>query len=102
MATNPTSVTPYTSQSFPSQPASSQLPNDPVVVQAPFATGEQNGSSSGAPSTVSAGLKLTQGWWMTIGVITAIAVSNTPLAPVALGIIGVALLYQTSMLLEGK
>jgi hypothetical protein len=42
------------------------------------------------------------GYWVTIGCLGAILLSNTPVAPFALGIIGIALIYQTNLLLEGK
>jgi len=45
---------------------------------------------------------LTGGWWIFIGVFGAILISGTPLAPLALGIMSVALLYQVEQLIKGK
>jgi hypothetical protein len=42
------------------------------------------------------------GYWVAIGCLGSILLANTPVAPFALGIIGVALIYQTNLLLQGK
>lgn len=48
------------------------------------------------------GIPSTSGWWVAIGCIGGIAVSGTRIAPLTTGILGVALLYQTGLLLKGK
>jgi hypothetical protein len=42
------------------------------------------------------------GYWVSIGCLAAIFLANTPVAPFAMGIIGVALIYQTNLMLQGK
>ena len=46
--------------------------------------------------------KATQGWYITGGIVVAIALANTKAGPFLLGILGVALLYQTNLLLQHK
>lgn len=41
------------------------------------------------------------GYWVSIGCITAVLVADTPLGPFALGVLVVALIYQTGLLLKG-
>lgn len=45
--------------------------------------------------------ELTQGWYLTGGLVTAIAFSNTRAAPLILGVLVVALIYQVTNLVEG-
>jgi hypothetical protein len=44
---------------------------------------------------------LDNGWWMTIGAGVAIAMSFTPLAPLGLGIVVVATLFQLEKMFQG-
>jgi hypothetical protein len=57
---------------------------------------------AGTVPTYSTKFKATQGWYMALGVVTAIMLGNTPIAPFALGVLGVALLYQTGQWLQHK
>lgn len=45
--------------------------------------------------------KLTQGWYMTGGILVGIAFGNTKAAPLILGLLTVALIYQVTNLVEG-
>jgi hypothetical protein len=45
--------------------------------------------------------ELTQGWYITGGIAVGIALGNTKAAPIVLGILTVALIYQLTNLLEG-
>ena len=44
--------------------------------------------------------QLTQGWYITGGIAVGIALGNTKAAPVVLGILVVALIYQVTNLIE--
>lgn len=46
--------------------------------------------------------QLTTGWYVAIGLVGGILTSETRIAPITLGIISVALLYQITQLVEGK
>jgi len=48
------------------------------------------------------GLNLTTGWYVLIGLAFGIFTSGTQFAPISLGILSVALLYQITQLSEGK
>lgn len=47
-------------------------------------------------------VKATQGWYVFIGILAAVFLSNTPIGPVILGLESVALMYQLGLLLEHK
>lgn len=51
-----------------------------------------------------AGIKtpVTSGWWVVVGMTGAILLSGTAVAPIALGIMSIALIYQTSLLLQKR
>lgn len=56
-----------------------------------------------APVTpVSTGLNLTTGWYVFFGLAFGVLTSGTQAAPISLGILTVALLYQITQLVEGK
>jgi hypothetical protein len=80
-------------------PVSSSNP----AVSTPIST-DTNPSALGptATGTYSQKFKPTQGWYMALGVVVAILVGNTAVGPFALGILGVALLYQTGQWLNHK
>lgn len=48
------------------------------------------------------GISTSSGWWVAVGCIGGIAVSGTRIAPLTTGILAVALIYQTGLLLKGK
>ena len=48
------------------------------------------------------GAATTSGYWVSIACVGGIMLSNTPVAPIALGILLVALIVQTNLLLQGK
>lgn len=54
------------------------------------------------PTTSIAGYRATQGWYITGGIVVSVMLANTPLGPFLLGILGIALLYQISLLVQGK
>lgn len=45
--------------------------------------------------------KLTQGWYMTGGIAVGIMFGNTKAAPIILGVLVIALIYQLTNLIEG-
>lgn len=60
-----------------------------------------SGSTSGFLNSLTAG-KLTSGWYVFIAITGGVMLGGTPLAPVVFGVLSLALIYQTSLLLEGK
>lgn len=45
----------------------------------------------------------TTGWYITLGVVTSIALANVPVVgPALLGILSIALIYQVGLLLQGQ
>jgi hypothetical protein len=46
-------------------------------------------------------LNLSTGWWVFFGLLGGILTSETQVAPVTLGLLSVALLYQITQLIEG-
>jgi hypothetical protein len=73
-----------------------------VATQAAAAQGQ----TSSIPTTTSGPsgtpFKATQGWYIFVGVVVAIALGNTGVGPFALGILGVALIYQISQLVQHR
>lgn len=53
------------------------------------------------PGTTNTKVAPTQGWYVFAGIITGIALSSTRAAPLVMGILSIALIYQVSALLEG-
>lgn len=76
--------------------------------------GSATGTDTGLPvpaQTAAAGLPLnagssgfvaTQGWYITGGIVVSVMLANTKAGPFLLGILGLALIYQTGLLLQGK
>ena len=61
------------------------------------------GAVSSPLSSSTGAFKFTEGWYLFAGIAVAIGLSNVPaVAPFAAGILTLGLIYQTSMLLEGK
>jgi len=46
--------------------------------------------------------KMTDGWYVALACITGIAVANTRFGPVAFGVLTLALIYQLTLLIQGK
>lgn len=46
--------------------------------------------------------RMTDGWYVALACITGVMVANTRFGPIAFGILTVALIYQTNLLLQGK
>lgn len=42
------------------------------------------------------------GWWVAVAGFTGIAVADTVVGPLALGVLSVALIYQLGLMLQGK
>lgn len=61
---------------------------------------QPNQPTSTAPQT--GAFNLTDGWYIAGSVLATILLSGTQLAPVAAGIMTVALIYQLQNLLQGK
>lgn len=55
----------------------------------------------GAPSS-SSKFVMTDGWYVAIACIGGVMVANTRFGPVAFGILTLALIFQLTLLLEGK
>lgn len=53
-------------------------------------------------STGQSGLQFTQGWYIFAGCVAAIALSQTKAAPIVLGILGVACIYQLGKLIQER
>ena len=51
---------------------------------------------------LSGNFQWTEGWWVTLFCLVGVASANTRFGPVMFGIIGVAIIYQGSLLLQGK
>ena len=65
------------------------------------------GPSSSAPTSQGVqapktGISLSSGWYMSGGILGAILLSSTPVAPLAAGILTIALIYQLGALVQGK
>jgi hypothetical protein len=50
----------------------------------------------------SSGFQWTEGWWVTLACLTGVATANTRFGPVVFGVLTIALIFQTSLLLQGK
>lgn len=46
--------------------------------------------------------KLSTGWWVFFGLLAGVLTSQSQFAPVTLGLLSVALIYQVTQLTEGK
>jgi hypothetical protein len=57
-------------------------------------------AATGSASTSE--FKITAGWYVAIGCIGGIALANTPVGPLATGLLAIALLYQVTNLIEGN
>lgn len=68
------------------------------------ATATPNTAAASSPTTTSVAAKFqaTQGWYITGAIVTSVALANTAVGPILLGVLGLALIYQTSLLLQGK
>lgn len=86
---NPGSVGPNT----PSNPSSSAGLANNQAAEPPIGTNLSNSTSTG--------LK-TQGWYLAAAIGVSIALGNTPVGPLCFGVLTVALIYQTSLLLQHK
>lgn len=65
-------------------------------------SGTNNISALSPTPTSPSTFKLTDGWYVFIACTGGIVLANTRFGPVAFGILSLALLYQTSLLLQGK
>ena len=54
------------------------------------------------PDTHNSKFVWTEGWYVTIACVGGVLVANTRLGPFAFGILTIALIFQTTLLLEGK
>lgn len=63
-------------------------------------TSQGQTTNPGAPAN--ANFKMTEGWYVAFACIGSVMVANTRLGPVAFGIMSIALIYQTNLLLQGK
>jgi hypothetical protein len=59
-------------------------------------------TSSQGPATSPSTFKMTDGWYVAIACGFGIVTANTRIAPVSFGILGLALIYQLTLLVQGK
>lgn len=59
-------------------------------------------ANKGTIGETASGLSLTTGWYVFFGLAFGVLTSETQLAPISLGILTVALLFQIDQLIEGK
>jgi sorbitol-specific phosphotransferase system component IIC len=71
-------------------------------VNAPTDTAASLNTVAGNLNSPTRAFNFTDGWYVFFGVATGILVSGTQIAPIALGLLTVALLYQINLLIEGK
>ena len=69
----------------------------------------ENPASAFSPSATAlanavgpSGFKATQGWYITGAIVVSVSLANTKAGPFLLGILSLALLYETGQLLQGK
>lgn len=65
-------------------------------------TGATPAPSSGITGSLQTAFTLDNGWWVLVGCFGGILVSGTRIAPLATGILAIALIYQLNLLLQGK
>ena len=66
------------------------------------ATGGSLGTIGAAPSNPTGSFYMTDGWYVAIACAGSIMVANTRFGPIAYGILTVAMIYQLTLLLQGK
>lgn len=82
--------------------------NAPTQTAGVGSAGEQGAGGGSGNSGTGQGLlstsnfTLTTGWYVAATVVTSILVSGTKVAPLALGFMGIALIYQLQLMLQGK
>ncbi len=64
--------------------------------------GTPTSSPSSAPMPVTHTFKMTDGWYVFIACIGGVLVADTRFGPIAAGILTIALIFQTNLLLQGK
>lgn len=86
-------------------------PTAPTLSGTQFSTTNNAGASAAglgataaaAVSSASAGkIQWTGGWYVTVACSVGILLAGTPAAPFVLGLLGLALIYQLGLLLQGK
>jgi len=67
-------------------------------------TGQTNPALTAAATTqeYTTSFKATQGWYITAAIVVAVSLGNTKAGPILLGVLGVGLLYQINLLIQGK
>jgi hypothetical protein len=80
-----------------SLPGQGSVSNTPNLVQLPQAE-----SPTATPNQANTSFALTTGWWVFFGLGFGVLLSGTEFAPLALGLLSVALIYQISQLAQGK
>jgi hypothetical protein len=58
-------------------------------------------SATGAPSGKST-FVMTDGWYVALACISGIMLANTRVGPLIFGVLSIALLYQVTLLIQGK
>ena len=67
----------------------------------PTPSSSSTGDTTGAPSGKST-FVMTDGWYVAIACIGGIMLANTRIGPLVFGVLSIALLYQVTLLLQGK
>ena len=81
---------------------SSSGPNAKPVNDAATTGGGSNVTPPSALGTSTAFKYNTQGWYITFGVVVSVALANTKVGPILLGILSLGLLYQVNEMVQGK
>ena len=61
-----------------------------------------NTSTTGAPRAGGQSLKLTDGWYIAIACTAGIVTADTKIGPLISGILTIGLIYQLTLLIQGK
>jgi len=77
-------------------------PSTGPVNTAPGNSSNGDANTVAAPSSEPHSFYWTDGWYVTIACVGGILVANTKIGPVWYSILGVALIYQLNLLLQGK
>jgi hypothetical protein len=66
-------------------------------------TSTPNTAAASSPTGLTVGkFTSTPGWYITGAIVVSVALANTGAGPILLGVLGLALIYQVSLLLQGK
>jgi len=85
------------------------IPNDPTAAPNPTSIADAYntststaGGTTGAPATPGGTFLMTDGWYVAIACAVGFATADTRVGPIVAGILTVALIFQLTLLLQGK